>query len=130
MPALVAQLEPVYGEVKLQDPDDVWLGALRGWWRIPEKAAKDDNPGITNYYGFWQFDGRYTLGDERKHKLHLMLRDNLHRKNKGAVQLDWSWRIFHDFSLYVQGFYGYGENLIEYNYVSARIGAGVLLTNW
>jgi len=118
----------LYGEVKLQDPNDEWVGAMRAWWRIPEKAAKDDNPDITNFYGFWQFDGRWT--PHEKHKVHIMLRDNLHRKNKGAVQLDWSWKVFRDFSLYAQGFYGYGENLIEYNYVSARIGAGILLTNW
>ena len=120
----------LYGEVKLADSDDVWVAAMRGWWRIPENAANDDNPDITNNYGFWQFDGRYTLGDKQKHKIHLMLRDNLKSNNRGAVQLDWSWRIFRDFSLYAQGFYGYGENLIAYNYVTARFGAGVLLTNW
>jgi len=118
----------LYAEVKLQDPADEWVGAMRVWLRVPERAIKNDNPTITNYYGFWQFDGRWTPYE--KHKLHIMLRDNLHRKNKGAVQLDWSWKIFHDFSTYVQGYYGYGENLIEHNYVSARIGAGILLTNW
>jgi len=123
----------LYGEVKLQDPDDdMWVGALRGWWRIPEKAGADDNPGITEFYGFWQFDGRLALDHEKKWKLHLMGRDNLRAKNKGAVQLDLSWKpdFFHDFSFYVQGFYGYGENLIAYNYVAARFGAGILLTNW
>lgn len=120
----------LYGEVKLADPDDVWVAAMRAWWRVPEKAINDDNPDITNFYGFWQFDGRYTLGDKGKHKLHLMLRDNLKSDNKGAVQLDWSWRVFRDFSLYAQGFYGHGENLIAYNHVSARVGAGILLTNW
>jgi len=117
----------LYGEVKLQDPNDVWVGALRAWWRIPEKASRDDNPNITQYYGFWQFDGRWTPYEDQK--IHIMLRDNLHAKNKGAVQLDWSWKVFHDFSLYAQGFYGYGESLIEHNYVSARVGAGILLTN-
>jgi len=118
----------LYGELSLGDKDDQWLAVLRGWARIPEKAANDDNPDITRFYGFWQFDGRWSPTHE--HALHLMLRDNLRSKNRGAVQLDWSWKVFSDFSLYVQMFHGYGENLIEYNQMNTRVGAGILMTNW
>jgi len=127
----------IYGEVKLDADDDRWVGALRGWFRVPEKESGDNNRDITRFYGFWQFDGRYSLGGkdkngEFKQKLHVMLRDNLRiNSNKGALQLDWSWKVPDgDFSLYAQMFYGYGENLIEYNRLNARFGAGILLTNW
>jgi len=122
----------IYGEVKLHDEDDRWVGALRAWWRIPENAASDDNPDITQYYGNWQFDGRWTVDDEERHKLHVMLRDNLRVKNRGAVQVDWSWRYegFSDFSFYAQFYGGYGENLIDYKSFNTRFGAGILLTNW
>jgi phospholipase A1/A2 len=120
----------LYGEVKLQDPDDKWVAAVRAWWRIPEKAANDDNPNITQYYGYWQFDGRWT--PFKDNKIHLMLRDNLRIKNRSAVQVDWSWKppVFTDFSLYAQAFFGYGENLIDYQNYNTRFGAGILLTNW
>ncbi len=127
----------IYGEVKLDADDDRWVGALRSWFRVPEKKSADNNRDITRFYGFWQFDGRYSLGDmdkngEFKQKLHVMLRDNLRiNGNRGALQLDWSWKVPDgDFSLYAQAFYGYGENLIEYNRLNARFGAGILLTNW
>ncbi|MDQ6986881.1 MAG: phospholipase A [Mariprofundaceae bacterium] len=121
----------MYGEVKLAADDDRWIGALRAWLRVPEKKSADNNRDITRFYGFWQFDGRYSIGDADKHKLHVMLRDNLRiNDNKGAMQLDWSWKILGNFSTYAQVFYGYGENMIEYNRLNARFGIGILLTNW
>jgi len=122
----------LYAEVKLHDPDDRWVGAVRAWWRVPEKAASDDNPDITQYYGYWQFDGRYSLDDEGDQKIHVMLRNNLRVKNRSAVQVDLSWKpsYFSDFSLYAQFFGGYGENLIDYRSFNTRFGAGILLTNW
>jgi len=122
----------LYGEVKLHDADDRWVGAIRAWWRIPEKPANDDNPNITQYYGYWQFDGRYSLDDAGDKKVHVMLRNNLRVRNRSAVQVDLSWKpsYFTDFSFYAQFFGGYGENLIDYQNFNTRFGAGILLTNW
>ena len=124
----------IYGEIQLTEPGSAYnqkspyYMALKTWVRIPEKAANDNNPDITSYYGFWEFNGRLSNGN---HRYHLMLRNNLHTKNnRGAVQLDWSWKISQEFDTYVQLFHGYGENLIEYNHRNTRIGAGILLTNW
>lgn len=124
----------IYGEIQLTDPgaayqqkSHYYMG-LKGWLRIPEKATNDNNPDITNYYGFWEFNGRLSNGN---HRYHMMLRNNLHTKNnRGAVQLDWSWKVSEEFDTYVQFFHGYGESLIEYNHLNTRIGAGILLTNW
>jgi len=128
----------VYGEMKQRADDDAWVAVLRGWVRVPEKTGNDDNPDITRFYGHWQFDGRYSLGDKDDkgryvHNLHLMLRNNLRiNANRGALQLDWSLHpeFFDDVSIYTQFFYGYGENLIEYDRLNARFGIGILLTNW
>lgn len=123
----------IYGEVQLTEPylepaDSAYLISLKGWFRIPEKAANDDNPDITKYYGYWELNSRYAIG---RHKFHLMLRNNLRTKgNRGAIQLDWSWKVLGDFNSYVQFFSGYGESLVEYNHRSTRIGAGILLSNW
>lgn len=122
-----------YAEVRLTEPylepaDSRYLISLKAWLRIPERAANDDNPDITKYYGYWELNGRYTVG---LHRFHLMLRNNLHtRENRGAIQFDWSWNVFGDFDSYVQIFHGYGESLIEYNQRHTRVGAGILLTNW
>ena len=124
----------IYGELQLTKPGSEYnqkspyYMALKTWVRIPEKGANDNNPDITHYYGYWEFNGRLTNG---KHRYHMMLRNNLKPKNnRGAVQLDWSWKVSEEFDTYVQVFHGYGENLIEYNHRNTRIGAGILLTNW
>ena len=124
----------IYGELQLTEPGSAYnqaspyYMALKTWFRIPEKAANDNNPDITHYYGFWEFNGRISNGN---HRYHMMLRNNLQPKNnRGAVQVDWSWKISEEFDTYVQVFHGYGENLIEYNHLNTRIGAGILLTNW
>lgn len=124
----------VYGEMLLTKPgsettqQSPYYLAVKTWLRIPEKSAEDNNPDITKYYGYWELNGRLTNG---KHRYHLMLRNNLHTKeNRGAVQIDWSWNVSDEFDTYVQLFHGYGENLIEYNQLNTRIGAGILLTNW
>ena len=124
----------IYGELQLTEPGSAYdqvspyYMALKIWFRIPEKAANDNNPDITHYYGFWEFNGRLSAG---KHRYHMMLRNNLKPKNnRGAVQIDWSWKVSEEFDSYVQIFHGYGENLIEYNHRNTRIGAGILLTNW
>jgi phospholipase A1 len=124
----------LYAEVQLTKKDtpneqkSPYYMALKAWVRIPEKAINDNNPDITQYYGYWEFNGRLTNGG---HRYHMMLRNNLHTKNnRGAIQVDWSWKISKEFDSYVQLFHGYGENMIEYNQRNTRIGVGILLSNW
>ena len=101
--------------------------SLKPWWRIPEGAATDDNPDIEKFMGHGELTAVYKDGED---VYSLMLRNNFHGENYGAMQLDWSFPISDRINGYVQYFNGYGESLIDYNAQSHRLGIGILLTNW
>ncbi len=108
--------------------NDFALG-LKTWWRLPESATSDDNPNIEDYVGkaeLWTF---WTQG--RNHYA-VMLRNNLDVKEpRGAVQADWSIPLGHSpVRGYVQYFYGYGDGLIDYDFIANRLSVGFLLTDW
>ena len=87
---------------------------------------KDDNPDITDYYGYGSLTGIYKW---RGHSFSLMARGNV-SKGKGAAELTWmSPRLLGPLRAYVQGFTGYGESLIDYNWNQSTIGFGVALND-
>jgi phospholipase A1 len=87
---------------------------------------KDDNPDITDFYGYGSLTGIYKW---RGHSFSLMGRGNL-SKGKGAAELTWmSPRLLGPLRLYVQGFTGYGESMIDYNWNQSTIGAGIALND-
>lgn len=101
---------------------------LSAWYRIPEKEEDDDNPYIEDYMGYGQLTAYWFPGE---HRLGVALRNNLDsRDNRGSVQLEWAFPLFRWVSGYVQYFNGYGENLLDYNASSNRIGAGFVLKDW
>lgn len=107
---------------------------LKTWYRVPEDAAHDDNPDLTDYMGYGELWGMLYWKNQR---FAVMLRNNLRSENKGAVQLDWSMPLstIHEslakkISLYVQYFNGYGESLLDYNTSINRISAGLMLVDW
>jgi phospholipase A1 len=107
---------------------------LKTWYRLPEKAANDDNPDLTDYTGYGELWGTLYWKNQR---FAVMLRNNLRSENKGAVQLDWSIplssineSLAKKISLYVQYFNGYGESLLDYNTSINRISAGLMLVDW
>lgn len=100
---------------------------LRPWLRLPESADEDDNPNMENYYGYGEISAHYAQDNQT---LSLLLRNNLRRENKGAVQLDWSFPLRGKIKGYVQFFSGYGESLVDYNHSNTRFGIGVMLTDW
>ena len=104
--------------------------SIKPWWRIPEQSGGDDNPEITDYMGNFEFQGVYKI---KRHTLGLMFRNNLEfegGRNRGAVQLDWSFPITGKLRGYLQWFNGYGESLIDYDARVNSIGAGVQISDW
>lgn len=110
----------------IMEKDDFYL-SFRPWRRIPEPQQSDDNPDIDDYMG--NFELR-ALQQYRDHSFGIMLRNNLQRENRGAVQLDYTFPIGKRINGYLQIFNGYGESLIDYDHHSNSIGVGILLTNW
>ncbi len=87
---------------------------------------KEDNPNITDYYGYGSLTGIYKWRDN---SFSLMARGNL-SKGKGAAELTWmSPRLLGPLRVYVQGFTGYGESMIDYNWNQSTIGAGIALND-
>jgi phospholipase A1 len=114
----------IFGEVGLERSDLALT--LRGWYRVPESADKDDNPDITDYYGYTEFNALYRW---RRNSFSLMARGNV-STGKGAVQLGWFSRpILGPLRGYIQVFSGYGESMIDYNWNQTTVGIGIALND-
>ena len=111
-----------------------WLFHFKPWYRIPEKKKEslvdpvgDDNPDIEKYLGNFELYGVHEYG---KNSFDFMWRNNLQRKNRGAIQLGWQFPITDQLDGYLQIFNGYGESLVDYDHSLTRIGFGIAISNW
>jgi phospholipase A1 len=96
------------------------------WYRLKEDEADDDNPDITDYYGYGSLTAVYKW---REHSFTLIGRGNV-RTGKGAAQLAWmSPRLLGPIRAYAQAFSGYGESMIDYNWNQTTIGVGVAIND-
>jgi len=101
---------------------------VKGWYRLPESPAKDDNPRMYDYMGYGEIWGYYFV---KRQRFAVMLRDNLDfNENRGAIQIEWSFPLFAQVGGYVQYFLGYGESLLDYDHRVNRIGIGLVLAEW
>lgn len=101
---------------------------LRPWYRLPEDSESDDNSDLEDYVGHGDVLGIYRWN---RSTLSLLLRDNLGTDaNRGTLQVEYSFPVHGRLEGFVQGFWGYGESLIDYNHREATLGAGVLLIDW
>lgn len=103
----------------------------RGWWRIPESLANDDNPDIQGFVG--RADAAIRWDPDRSQSVTLLLRNNLSLgQNRGFVQLDWTTPVFIGKSakLHAQMTSGFGESLIDYNHRQTTFGLGVSFREW
>ncbi|WP_051201913.1 phospholipase A [Ferrimonas senticii] len=114
-----------------------WVLGGRAWYRLPEDAKiddgdpntpppaeGDDNPDITDFMGYGELFAIYNRDD---HNFSLRTRGNL-REHQGGLELGWSFPLTGKLRGHVQGYWGYGENLLDYNHRSERISFGVELT--
>ncbi len=123
----------IIGGISIGHKEVVWQ--LQLWWRFPEDTkagpddpSGDDNPDIEKFLGAGQIGALWRLS--RNHNLELILRNNLRRDNKGAIELDWSYPFTDHLRGFVQYFNGYGESLIYYNESSERLSIGFKFTDW
>jgi phospholipase A1 len=100
--------------------------SFKPWWRVPE-STDDNNPDIEEYLGRFELRALRKFSD---HTLGLMVRNNLDSDNRGALQIDYTYRLNKRLWGYVQLFNGHGESLIDYNHYGRSIGVGVMLANW
>ncbi len=91
----------------------------------PGDTKGDDNPDITDYYGYSELHIYQQF--YRDHLVHLMARGNGVTK-KGAIELSYSVPGFYGNTFYmIRAFHGYGDSLIDYNNSITRIGIGIMI---
>lgn len=101
--------------------------SIKPWYRIPDEEKRDENPDIEKFYGYGEVLAHYQMSE---YSIGLLLRNNFRPRNKGAIQLSWTFPLYNKVNGYFQYFNGYGESLIDYNDSINRIGLGIMLTNW
>jgi len=101
--------------------------SFKPWVRIKEDPEEDNNPDIENYLGRYELRLLYNW---KGHLFSAMLRNVLDSEHRLNSELAWSFPIVRRLRGLVQWYNGYGENLIDYNFNTHRIGVGVLLTDW
>ncbi|MEM9103636.1 MAG: phospholipase A [Pseudomonadota bacterium] len=103
--------------------------ALSPWYRLPEKNSEDENPDIEKYMGYFEVNMAYRT---QNHEFSMMVRNNMFSGNggsRGAVELGWSFPLWHRLRGYVQYFNGYGESMIDFDHSVNRVGIGLLLSD-
>jgi phospholipase A1 len=104
-----------------------WVFEAKTWARISEPEESDDNPNIEDYMG------RLQIGLAHKRERHTfaaVLKNNLSSPNRSGLELNYTFPLFRRLKGFVQVYSGYGENLIDMENYSNRIGVGIALTDW
>jgi len=94
---------------------------FRLWKRLDNSRSDNDNIDINDFLGHGDVTASYRWDG---HEISMLARRNLHT-NHGALQLGWAFPVAANLKGYVQGFSGYGQSLIDYNYAQKSIGIGV-----
>lgn len=111
----------------IMERGDVYL-SFKPWLRIPESASNDDNPDMDDFLGHFELRGLYK---KEQHSFDFMFRNNFKSsRNRGALELGWSFPIHNKVRGYIQWFNGYGESMLDYNNHTNSIGFGIQLSDW
>lgn len=108
----------------------------RVWQRMPEDAASDDNPGISDYVGRAEVTGMWNL--DKLNSLSMTVRHSLQAVGNGSLRLDWMRAIgtpgrgsmTSGLRFHVQLFSGYGDSLLDYNRQRTVLSIGLSLVDW
>lgn len=104
-----------------------WMVQLRAWALVLKAGSVDlYNPDIADYLGHGDVTVSYELN-----KLVMSLQaGNFEKIERAHVQGSLSYPISNKFRLYLQGFTGYGQSLIEYNHRTNAFGVGIAFNDW
>lgn len=104
----------------------------RVWKRLPEDAATDDNPGISDYIGRAEFSAAWNVNTANT--LGVTLRHSLSSARRGSARLEWMRTLGSDsqsgLRLHTQLFSGYGDSLLDYNRRRTVFSLGLSLVDW
>lgn len=102
----------------------------KAWLRLHERSKEspidtrgDDNPDILYYLGYSELYLEQVFG---KHIFSTTIRPVLFA-GRGSIMIDYAYPMSNDLHWYIQGFYGYGESLFDYNNRVRRLGFGFRL---
>ena len=99
----------------------VWATAFNG------NGSDNDNPDIADYMGYGDLKLLYRFNDRQN--ISTTMRYNP-KTGKGAVKAGYTFPLKGKLKGYVQGFHGYGENLLDYNHKHNSIGFGLMFNDW
>ena len=125
----------VYLMAGAEHPSRTTLQA-RVWKRLPENAADDDNPTISEFIGRAELTAGWA--SERGQQWFLTWRTPLDRLDRGSARLQWlvpvrspwSGTRFGNLHVHTQLFTGYGDSLLDYNRARTVLSVGVSLLDW
>ena len=108
----------------------------RVWKRLPEDAADDDNPGISDYIGRAELMAGWA--SDRGQRWTFTWRTPLNRLDRGSARLQWlvpvrspkSGTRFGNLNVHTQLFTGYGDSLLDYNRPRTTLSVGLSLFDW
>lgn len=96
----------------------------RVWKRLDNAKSDNDNIDIVDFMG--RGDMKIVYHDVGGFEYSALLRHNF-STGHGAVQAGVAIPVVTNLKAYVQGFAGYGQSLIDYNYSQKSLGAGITL---
>jgi len=97
------------------------------WGRVNESAEDDHNPNIERYMGQGEVAMDCRWGQRTFAGI---MKNDLRSDNKSGLRLDWTYPLNKHLKGYVEGCTGYGENLIDGDRTTHRIGFGLMLADW
>ncbi len=104
-----------------------FVASAKTWYRLDESDAEDDNPDIEEFMGRVELGAIYR-GD--RHSFAIGLKNNLSSENRSGVEFNWTFPLAQHLRGFVQIYSGYGENLLDMENYTNRVGIGIALTDW
>lgn len=99
--------------------------SARVWYPVSDDNGADDGHKFADYVGYHELNGRYYWNDQTFSAKTTWAVNDGHF----GVTLGWEKPITPALSLYVEGFTGYGDNMIDFDEQVHRIGVGFIFSN-